>query len=604
VGLLVLSRRPRDATGWILVICGTLVGLQALTKQWAFYGGVSVPGSLPAVGLATWLSGWTFAGYWPMPTLLALLFPDGRLPSRRWRPFLVAIIALQVLAALAAAFRPGDVDGIEQLTNPLAIGDDKEPFLAVMGIGSALGFGLAAPVCAFALLRRLRRSTGRERVQLQWLLLGFVTCIVLGAGSTAFSYPTKEIVFALGLLAIPASIGVAVLRAGLFDISVVVNRAVVYSVLTGVGVLVWLGVIAVAGTSVGDGPTGAITAAVVAVVATMGRTRAQRLVDRWLFGARSDPYRVVERLGADIDAATDHAEALQSLVRAVGEGLRLPYVALQPADGEPVVVGHPVAGVEDLPIVVAGRRIATLHVGHRHRGEQLRPAERSLLDDVARRAGSLLHAAALTDDLRRSRDALVATREEERRRLRRDLHDGVGPMLASMALQLDGLGRQLPPDDAVAERLRTLRGRVQESVTEVRRIVDGLRPSAVDELGLGEALRALAPDAAAVQVAVDDAGMETLPAAVEVAAYRIAGEAMTNAVRHAGATQVELVAAVHDGELVVEVRDDGHGFAGDAVAGVGLQSMYDRAAEVGGRLAIDTAGAGTVVRALLPVQGP
>ena len=176
-------------------------------------------------------------------------------------------------------------------------------------------------------------------------------------------------------------------------------------------------------------------------------------------------------------------------------------------------------------------------------------------------------------------------------------------MLAGMALQLDGLGRRLPPDDDVSERVRTLRQRVQESVTEVRRIVDGLRPSAVDELGLAEALRALAPDAGAVHIEVDDDGMESLPAAVEVAAYRIAGEAMTNAVRHAGATQVRLTASVRDGGLVIEVCDDGHGFAGDAVAGVGLQSMYDRAAEVGGRLTIDTAEGGTVVGAVLPVVG-
>jgi signal transduction histidine kinase len=238
------------------------------------------------------------------------------------------------------------------------------------------------------------------------------------------------------------------------------------------------------------------------------------------------------------------------------------------------------------------------------------------MGDVARRAGALVQAAGLLADLRASRERVIAAREEERRRLRSDLHDGVGPRLAGMALQLDSLTARLEQDPALAERARRLRDGLRETVAEVRRVVDDLRPPALDELGLAGALResvaaySLEPAGAAPAAAprVDlllDAPLPELPAAVEVAAYRIATEAVANAVRHSGCRTCRIRLGLADAGLAVEVADDGGGLPAGVVPHVGLVSMRERATEIGGRLTIDSGADGTRVRAWLPLPaGP
>lgn len=599
VGALLVRRRPGNAAGWVLLLSGTLLAIQSLTKQWAFHGGVADPGSLPLVGVATFFAAWTFAGYWPLITLLPLLFPDGRAPSPRWRRFALVVAAAQVGAALAAAFRPGDLDGIEELTNPLAVhAIPVDVFHVVQITGSYLGFLAAAPACLVALTLRQRRAEGRERAQLQWLLLGFVTALVgvvasmpvqALAGRTA-----SDLTMAAGLLAVPAAILVAVFRAGLFDVQLVVNRAVVYAGLSLLGAGVWAAVVVVAGTSAGP-----LVAAAVAVGATLARGRVQTAVDHWLFGARRDPYRVVSSVGAALDAALDVSGAVQTLLATVRAELRLPSLRVVSDDGTVLAEsGRPVAEVEEIPLTEAGRSFGVLQVGHRFRGEQWRAAEVSVLQEVVRRLAGVLHAASLTEDVQRSRERIVTAREEERRRLRRDLHDGLGPMLAGMALQVDSLGRVLPGAERVrAERLRS---RMQEAVVEVRRIVDDLRPASLDELGLAGALEQLLTDER-VGLVLDPEDLAGLPAAVEVAAYRVVAEAATNALRHSGAEHVRVGVHRAGGELQVVVEDDGTGFAGETGRGVGLRSMAERAEELGGRCAFASSPRGTRVEARLPL---
>ncbi|MGI9007444.1 MAG: sensor histidine kinase [Streptosporangiaceae bacterium] len=260
------------------------------------------------------------------------------------------------------------------------------------------------------------------------------------------------------------------------------------------------------------------------------------------------------------------------------------------------------AWVEELPAVHRGRQVGVLRVGHRHRGERFRAEEVSALGDVARRVASLLHAADLPADLQASRERIVVAREEERRRIRRDLHDGLGPELAGMALQLDSLASHLRDHADLAQRAVRLRDRLQHTVTEVRRIVEGLGPSAVDELGLAEALRqlGLAGAETGFQISVPDT-FGDLPAAVEVAAYRIAAEACTNVIRHARASRCSIEAGIRDGWLTLVVADDGRGFGAEAAVGVGLQNLHDRAAEVGGSLEIRSAPEGTTVLSRLPL---
>jgi signal transduction histidine kinase len=264
-----------------------------------------------------------------------------------------------------------------------------------------------------------------------------------------------------------------------------------------------------------------------------------------------------------------------------------------------------------------GREVGRLSVTHRYPGERWHRSERAALDDTARRAAALVWAAGLVADPQAGRERIVAGREEERRRLRHDLHDGVGPELAGMALQLERLAGRISGDPEMAALAGRLRDQMRRTVAAVRRAVDDLRPPALDELGLVEALRehvaayrlpvaaaAVGGPATAARVTVEAEVLPALRAAVEVAAYRIAAEAVANAVRHAGASTSTVTLGLSGDDLLVEISDDGRGVPADAVPGVGSASMRERAAELGGTLDVTTApGGGTTVRARLPLAG-
>jgi signal transduction histidine kinase len=334
-----------------------------------------------------------------------------------------------------------------------------------------------------------------------------------------------------------------------------------------------------------------------------------------LYGERHDPFAVVRRLGQRLDTASGPAEALTQLTDDVRASLRLPYLAVNPSGGGlgAVSSGQAVpATTEELPVSVLGQPVATLVVGLRRGTSRLTSTERSVLHDVARRAGALVQAAALLDDVQRSRERIVIAREEERRRLRRDLHDGVGPQLAGMALQLDSLMARLNSDPVLHERAKGLRDQMRNTVADVRRVVDDLRPPALDELGLVSALRQqvtlFQPDGSAggagqpqLSVVVLSE-LPELPAAVEVAAYRIASEAIANAVRHSRCNHCTVTVRGGGEHLVVEICDDGVGIDQDVVPHVGLLSMRERAEELGGRLSIDSSPHRTTVLARLPLQ--
>ena len=359
---------------------------------------------------------------------------------------------------------------------------------------------------------RQRRAVGAERAQLQWLALAVVVTVVLGVAAGAARPPAQEALWALAFSAIPAGIVIAVVRYRLFDVEVVLNRTVVYGLLSAVVLAGYFG--AVVGVGQEAQRTGLVAVVVLALLAASARDRVQRGVDRLLFGYRRDPYAVVSRVGRRLDDASGPLDALRQLTVELRTVLRLPFAEVRPDDPglPPVQSGRSVAGTVDVPVTVQGRHVATLRVGRRHNGERFRPDELSALTDVARHAGALVQAAALIAELQQSRETLVAAREEERRRLRRDLHDGVGPELAGLALQLDSLARPAADSD-LADRARVLKDRMRQTVAGVRRVVDDLRPPALDELGLADALRqhlaayavapagtAAAPDAVRVTV--------------------------------------------------------------------------------------------------------
>jgi two-component system, NarL family, sensor kinase len=327
-------------------------------------------------------------------------------------------------------------------------------------------------------------------------------------------------------------------------------------------------------------------------------------VDRAMYGERGDPFAAVSRLTARLQAATAPGDALAGVAEAVASSLRLPYVAVETTTGVVAAHGTPTgAHLHVVPLSHQGEDVGRLVVEGRD-GKLPTARDLALLGDLARPAGAAVHAAGLADALRASRRRLIEAREEERRRLRRDLHDGLGPALAAIVLKLDAVGRAAPE---ARELLAEVRTEARSAIEDIRRLVDDLRPPALDEVGLVNAVRQRAASlsrasAESLVVEVDGPSSPELAAAVEVAAYRIATEAVTNVVRHAGASRCVVTVSVN-GALELTVADNGRRPWDSGRVGVGWSSMRDRAAELGGTCEISRrAEGGTLVRAVLPLH--
>jgi len=616
VAALVLSRQPGNLVGRLLLVT-VVTGPYLLAAEYVVLTGTTAG---PLGSFAAWLAAWGFVPYYVIVALVPLYFPDGTLPSPRWRPIARLLATVVVVGTVAAMFRNGPLDYAPAFRNPLAV--EGIWLNVVLLVCSFTAFLVGGGVGVAAQLVRMRRATGVERVRLQWLLLGESVLFVCTIASLVLDLPVvSSALFAVGFAALPVAVAVAVLRHGLFDVGLVVSRAVVFSVLSGLLLIGYAILVAVVGElSAGERRFAVAAAALASLAAAAGWERAQRAVDRLLYGERRDPLAVATRLGTTLDSAAAPAEALQALADETARALRLPRVEIAPADARlPTATSAGEARLEGsadvLPLVSLGREVGRLSVTHRHPGERWRRSEKDALDDAARRAAALVWAAGLVADLQAGRERIVAGREEERRRLRHDLHDGVGPELAGMALQLERLAGKLADDPDLAALAGRLRDQMRRTVAAVRRAVDDLRPPALDELGLVEALRehvaayrlpvpagASGGEADDARVTVTAASLPTLRAAVEVAAYRIATEAVANAVRHAAASTCTVSLGLSGDDLLVEIVDDGRGVAPDAVPGVGSTSMRERAAELGGTLDVTSApGAGTTVRARLPL---
>jgi len=282
-------------------------------------------------------------------------------------------------------------------------------------------------------------------------------------------------------------------------------------------------------------------------------------------------------------------------------GLGLSGAEIRDARGRTLARSGEPSAVESLPLTAYGARVGALHLA----GPPLRASQRDLLADVAHQIGGAVHTVGLVEELRAARESLVAAREAERRRIHRDLHDGLGPSLAGLGFEVDALANLLASGRPVEERLDVLRNGLRGTVIEVRRIVEGLRPPAIDDLGLFGALAQLGRTLAngsglALAVELPD-DLAPLPAAVEVAAYRIAQEALTNVVKHADASTCRVVGSLSDGALLLEVADDGRGGAA-AGHGSGMHTMRERAQEIGGRIEVRSLERGTSVQIRLPLR--
>ena len=552
------------------------------------------------------------------------VFPDGRFVPG-WTRWALLVV---VLYSAALTFAP---DG--SALNPVRWSPAFVLLLTVSLLGTVI----------FAQIYRYRRVSGPvERQQTKWVVFGAVTALAVGTAVQlpTVAYPALEnpgvpkvinllaevTVTNLSLLLIPLSLGIAILRYRLWDVDVIINRALVYGTLTasllGVYVLMvgGLGLLLHARANL---LVSLLAAGLVAVLFAPLRERLQRGANRLMYGERDEPYVVLSRLGRRLGAAIEPGTVLSTIVETVAGALKLPYAAISIRRGEEgfeVAAAHgtPTGEETTVPLTYGGETVGQLLLAPRAPGEQFSPADRSLLEDLARNAEVAVYAVRLTDDLQRSRERLVTAGEEERRRLRRDLHDGLGPTLASLTLGLDVSLKLLKknPDDA-EEMLSRLKAQTKEAVVDIRRLVYGLRPPALDDLGLVAAIR----EQAAAHGRLRDIGEEgsglgfrieapeelpPLPAAVEVATYRIAQEAITNVARHARATLCRVRLDVVDGgrALRLDVSDDGAGLpdAASRRSGVGLSSMRERAEELGGKLSVSPVPeGGTLVSVVFPL---
>lgn len=599
-GALVVRAVPRNAVGWVLLGSG-LMGPYLLSGVYAA-GAVpvrtpngTVAGGSPGGDAAAWVATWGFVPYFFVLPLVLLLFPDGRPASPRWRPVVIAVIAVAAVATAARMVAPVMTDLAPAVVNPWAI--DREWLKYVTYAGATLCLFAGSGLGVASLVIRARRSRGVPRIQVQWLMLGGAVLLIGSVPGMAGTSIAFDALFAIGLLGPPVAIAVATLRHGLFDVVFALNRTIVFVVLSALVVGAYAAAVLALGSIGATSGPGLLLVGVAALAAAAGRSVVQRAVDRALFGHRRDPYAVVSRVGRHIAPAAEPAEALHLLVEALRDALRLPYVAFVDPDGVVMVsAGAPTAGWHSAPAHALGRQVGELHAGLRRPGEAFGAEERDAITEVAARAATLAYAAQLVTDVAESRSRIVLAREEERRRLRADLHDGLGPTLAGTAHQLDALATRLDhgADPDAAARARDLRDRLRSTVGDVRSIVHGLRPPVLDQMGLAAALRSLLDGYEIPHCTAEVAPLDGLPAAMEVAAYTIAAEAVANAIRHSAAGQLRLRAAMEGEVFVVEVIDNGCGVQPRRRNGVGLRSMGERAAEVGGRLELRTpAGGGT-----------
>jgi signal transduction histidine kinase len=661
LGVLIV-RRAGNPIGWMLLGLAVALSVMTLTSAWAVLG-VRHPGTLPVPRLAGLLSEWFFVPVLSGLAFLFLLYPTGRLPSRRWRPFAAAGLALTGLALAGVLVHPRQMalpapGGVSlALPNPLGI-RSLGPVLSRVLIGTLAG---ASAVFVFimsgaivALVVRYRSGSRETRQQIKWIMLiglavvvfQAVALVALGVNHGRSSLVVTiayTVIPVIALFGTPAVITLAILKHGLYQIDVIISRAVQYgllsAVLTGVYVAIVIGVGTLAGYSGGGSGLSVAAAVAVALLFQPVRQRAQRVANRLVYGERASPYQVLADLAEDMGGQLDAGLVLDRMAAVlagatgavqvgvwicVGGELRPRAVWPRTADGggpaAPVSLaprGGPGAGPGGLPdLGPVSRAVAVRHSGEllgaltivKPPSEPVSAAEDKLLAQLASQAGLVLRNARLTaelqatiDDLRASRRRLVQAQDAERQRIERNLHDGAQQQLVALRIQLGLLDAVADDPAGVRETAGQLRTGLAAALDDLRALSRGIYPPLLADQGLGAALRAQASRAALpVTVAADDIGR--YPRETEAAVYFCILEALQNTAKYAGASTASVALAASGGQLEFTVTDDGAGFdvaaAGD---GTGLQGMTDRLAAVGGTVAIESApGHGTTVSGCLP----
>jgi signal transduction histidine kinase len=631
VGFIVANRRPRTTLAWLMLAMGI-----AFALPFESYAHYALTNGLPGGAHAMALGGPSWVAFIGTSGYLLLLFPDGHLPSPRWRWFSWMCGVGLILLSLTIVFSPGPFEATPyaDVVNPLGL-----PILGSLGEGVFV-LVVFAPLLvaggAIAVIRRLRRATDHvERQQLRWLawaagwiaslyVLAFIPQLVFGGAETWENLLGS--IAAISFTLIPITIGVAILKYRLYEIDAVIRRTVVVVVLSASFVLAYAGAVALIGAIVGGrldevvspSTASAMAAAAVAVAIAFRPVLryARRLADRVVYGKRANPYEVLSAFGGQLASTYAADDVLLRMARVLGEGIgaERARVWLQVGDDLRPVASWPdgaADGADDRSVDVRHQdeTLGALSV-RMPPDEPLDPAKDKLIDDLAAQAGLVLRNVRLTEelkarlaDLQAAQKRLVTAQDEERRKLERNIHDGAQQQLVALQVR-QRLAEQLVERDPakVKEMLAQLQIDTGAALDDLRDLARGIYPPLLADRGLAPALEAQARKSP-VPVRVEADGIERLPQEIEAAVYFSVLEALQNTAKYAEASSARVVLAREPDALRFEVSDDGRGFDADVNGhGSGLQGIADRLGALEGAVEVESAvGAGTTIRGRIPM---
>ena len=636
IGALIASRTEHNPIGWLLMLIGAGFLLGGFTDEYLRY---AIPRDVDGffVGFCAWLTNWAFSlVVFPIAWIL-LLFPDGKLPSPRWRPVAVGILALQVLLFVGTILRPGpiDFDGDPPIPlNPTGIAALEGILDALLRIGGPILFVLSLSTVG-ALILRFRRSVGEERQQMRWfvaavglgtilLLAAFVTGWGLGENETR---PINDLVFfvfftvlAIGL---PGACASAILRYRLYELDLVVKKTVLYAIVAVTLIAIFFVFAVLVGRSFIEANPLAIVGSIAIGLLFWPVVRlARRVADRVVYGGRATPYEVLtefsDRVGGSYASEDVLPRMAKILADAVGAsraivwlhvGAELRPSGVSSTEGDPPDPVHLTGdGLPPLPgsdtsveVRDQGELLGALSVSM-PANDPMNPAKERLIGDLASQAGLVLRNVRLIEELRASRQRLVSAQDAERRRLERNIHDGAQQQLVALTVKLRLLQQLTGRDPGKA---REIAGQLQDEATsaleDLRDLARGIYPPLLADEGLSAALEAQARKAS-IPVTIDCDDLGRFPQDVEAAIYFSCLEALTNVAKYADATTVRISVARSDGVLSFAVADDGVGFdPSSATHGTGLQGIADRLDALGGNLDVASRPGGTVISGSVPV---
>jgi signal transduction histidine kinase len=637
VGALLASRNPSNPIGWLMMTFGLGFLLSGLTSELATYGYETNPGGVPLRALWAWIGSWIFIVVMtPIPALL-LLYPTGTVPTARWRPLPWALIGATALAIVSTVLRTDPIyAGDLRVPNPTGVSALNGAATIAQNIAGFAYIVVLAPLCIVAVILRFRRSRGVERQQIRWLVyvalisgLAFAVAIVSSIGlegdeTNAVNEASFLAFFVAMGLGIPAAIGVALLRHRLWDLDVVLKKALVAALLVVLIMVVALVALVVAGAvlvdPVGESPTIALVIGLVIGLLAWPLLRLSRRVsDRLVYGGRATPYEVLTDFSERMAESYSTEDVLPRMASILGEGTGASAVTiwllvggeLRPAAAWPAGMreseSRPTAALFDA-------EPGTFEV--RHQGELLgaitarmpandpmTPSKERLIRDLASQAGLVLRNVRLIEELRQSRRRIVAAVDEGRRRLERNIHDGAQQQLVALAVKIRLADSMVERDPAKThELLAQLQTETTDALENLRDLARGIYPPLLADEGLEAALQAQARRST-IPVRVSPNGIGRYPQEVEATVYFCVLEALSNVTKYAGASEVDVELRRDGHDLTFEVRDDGIGFDPSMAArGTGLQGMTDRVEAIGGRLDVRSSpGSGTRVVGHVPV---